>query len=218
MASMKNRRVVLWPEMAVREMIAIADEIERPSLGDAIATAAWLGLRRLEWLTLPIGAFEQSSPPFDIAECGTPQELSWALLAPLRKRIDMAKSRRLIAQSKYSTFFLNDDGLPWTVRRLHDAFELVRGLLAARHESFPTEYAVNYYANDPHRVPMAWLTMRLFRQCCIVTLTRAGFERKPIQALTGHSMADIELVLGTYKEQRLAAFPKMSSAKQRSGS
>jgi hypothetical protein len=209
---MKKRRVVTWPETAVLEMIAIADETGRPCLGDAISTAAWLGLRRLDWLTLPISAFEQPFPTFDMAEFGALRESSWALLAPLCQRIDMAKTRRLIVRSKYSNFFLNDaDELPWTVRRLHDAFELVRGLLAARHKSFPTQYAVNYYVNEPHRVPMAWLTMRAFRQRCIVALRNAGFERETIQALTGHPMANIESVLGTYTKERLPALPAVVS-------
>jgi hypothetical protein len=201
MASIKKKRVVTWPEAAVVEIIAMADETGRPCLGDAIATAAWLGMRRLEWLTLSVSAFERPFPLVDTAEFGPLQASDWTMLAPLRHRIEKAKIRRLVSRSKYPNFFLNDvDGLPWTVRRLNDAFELSRRLLATRYESFPTEYTVNYYVNDSRRVPLAWLTMRGFRLRCITALSNAGFQRETIQVLTGHSMANIESVFWASKK------------------
>jgi hypothetical protein len=38
--------LLVWPQEAITAAVALADELNRPSLGDAIVTMAWLGVRR----------------------------------------------------------------------------------------------------------------------------------------------------------------------------
>ena len=44
--SLPEAQLLVWPQEAITAAVALADELNRPSLGDAIVTMAWLGVRR----------------------------------------------------------------------------------------------------------------------------------------------------------------------------
>jgi hypothetical protein len=180
-------------------MMALADESGRPSLGDAIVTMAWLGARRQDWRAWPANVFDSPYLDWDTEKTNAPVTVPWSMVPQLRDRIEAAKSRHQVACLRATTFFIDDIGQrPWTTNRFHAAFDELRRALAAKHESFPTRYAVKHYSGDPMRIPTVWLTMRVLRHTCITALHDAGCTREQIRAITGHTIASFNEVLDRY--------------------
>ena len=57
--SLPKAQLLVWPLEAISAAVALADELGRPSLGDAIVTMAWLGVRRQDWLAWPSNIFDK---------------------------------------------------------------------------------------------------------------------------------------------------------------
>ena len=53
-------------------MVEIADEVGRPSLGDAIVMMAWLGVRRQDWLQWPANIFDTPYLAWDTEKTDAP--------------------------------------------------------------------------------------------------------------------------------------------------
>lgn len=192
-------RLIVWPQTAIDAMVALADEIGRPSLGDAIVAMAWLGARRQDWLAWPSNIFDTPFLAWDTEKTNAPVTIPWSLVPALRERIEAAKDRLRQSPIRGTTFFVDDLGhRPWSPNRFHAAFDGLRRELGKRHESFVTRYAVKHYPADPMRIPTAWLTMRVLRHTCITALHDAGCVREQIRAITGHTIASINEVLDRY--------------------
>jgi len=192
-------RLIVWPQEAVKAMVSLADDLGRPSLGDAILTMAWLGVRRQDWLAWPANTFDTPYLAWDTEKTDAPVTIPWSVVPELRERIEAARLRHHTATLRATTFFIDDVGRrPWSTNRFHAAFDKLRAELASRHESFATRYAVKHYPSDPMRVPTAWLTMRVLRHTCITALHDAGCAREQIRAITGHTIASINEVLDRY--------------------
>jgi hypothetical protein len=192
-------KLIVWPQEAVTAMVALADELGRPSLGDAIVTMAWLGARRQDWLAWPANAFDTPYLAWDTEKTDAPVTIPWTVIPELSARIEDAKARHQRAAVRSTTFFVDDVGQrTWNANRFHAAFGKLRAALAERHESFATRYAVKHYPGDPLRIPTTWLTMRVLRHTCITALHDAGCVREQIRAITGHTIASINEVLDRY--------------------
>lgn len=192
-------KLIVWPQAAITAMVGLADELGRPSLGDAIVTMAWLGVRRQDWLAWPANAFDTPYLAWDTEKTDAPVTIPWTVVPELQARIEAAKLRHQHAAIRTTTFFVDDLGLrPWSPARFHSAFTGLRTELGKRHESFATRYAVKHYPGDPMRIPTAWLTMRVLRHTCITALHDAGCAREQIRAITGHTIASINEVLDRY--------------------
>jgi hypothetical protein len=192
-------RLIVWPQTAIEAMVALADEIGRPSLGDAIVTMVWLGARRQDWLTWPSNIFDTPFLAWDTEKTNAPVTIPWSVIPELRERIEAAKARLRQSTVRATTFFVDDVGQrPWSANRFHAAFDGLRRELGNRHESFVTRYAIKHYPADPMRIPTAWLTMRVLRHTCITALHDAGCAREQIRAITGHTIASINEVLDRY--------------------
>jgi len=192
-------KLIVWPLEAVTKMVEIADEVGRPSLGDAIVIMAWLGVRRQDWTSWPAHAFSTPYLAWDTEKTGAPVTIPWTVVPELRERIEAAKLRRQTDNIRSTTFFVDDVGhRPWSSSRFFVAFGRLRAELARRHESFATKYAVKHYPSDPMRLPTEWLTMRVLRHTCITALHDAGCVREQIRAITGHTIASINEVLDRY--------------------
>jgi integrase len=214
--SLPKAKLVVWPQAAVSAMVALADELERPSLGDAILTMAWLGVRRQDWLAWPPHIFDTPFLAWDTEKTDAPVTIPWSIIPELKTRIEAAKLRLRQSPLRATTFFVDDVGCrPWSANRFFAAFTGLRGKLVERHESFATSYAVKHYAGDPMRIPTAWLTMRTLRHTCITALHDAGCTREQIRPITGHTIASINEVLDRYTkltaEQAGAALSKRLS-------
>jgi integrase len=192
-------QLIVWPQEAIAKMVELADEFGRPSLGDAIVTMAWLGVRRQDWLAWPANIFDTPYLAWDTEKTDAPVTIPWSVIPELRERIETAKRRRQTANVRSTTFFVDDVGQrPWNSNRFFVAFGRLRAELARRHESFVTRYAVKHYPSDPMRLPTEWLTMRVLRHTCITALHDAGCVREQIRAITGHTIASINEVLDRY--------------------
>jgi integrase len=192
-------QLIVWPQEAIAAMVKLADELGRPSLGDAIVTMAWLGVRRQDWLAWPANAFDTPYLAWDTEKTDAPVTIPWTVIPDLNARIEAAKIRHQRAAVRSTTFFVDDVGeRPWNANRFHAAFGKLRATLAERHESFATRYAVKHYPGDPLRIPTTWLTMRVLRHTCITALHDAGCVREQIRAITGHTIASINEVLDRY--------------------
>jgi hypothetical protein len=192
-------KLVVWPLEAVTKMVELADEAGRPSLGDAIVTMAWLGVRRQDWRAWPANIFDTPYLAWNTEKTDAPVTIPWSDVPELRERIEAAKLRRQNASIRGTTFFVDDVGQrPWSSNRFHIAFGKLRAALAKQHESFGTRYAVKHYPSDPMRIPTAWLTMRVLRHTCITALHDAGCVRDQIRAITDHTIASINEVLDRY--------------------
>jgi integrase len=192
-------KLIVWPLEAVIKMVEIADEVGRPSLGDAIVMMAWLGVRRQDWLQWPANIFDTPYLAWDTEKTDAPVTIPWSVVPELRQRIEAAKLRRQTDNIRSTTFFVDDVGhRPWSSNRFFVAFGRLRAELARRHESFATKYAVKHYPSDPMRLPTEWLTMRVLRHTCITALHDAGCVREQIRAITGHTIASINEVLDRY--------------------
>jgi hypothetical protein len=180
-------------------MVALADELGRPSMGDAIVTMAWLGTRRQDWLAWPANICDTPYFAWDTEKTSAPVTIPWSVIPALRERIEAAEVRHQTAAIRATTFFVDDvGGRPWSAMRFYHASDALRAELAKRHESFPTRYAVKHYPGDPMRIPTAWLTMRILRHTCLTALHDAGCVREQIRAITGHTIASINEVLDRY--------------------
>ena len=197
--SLPKARLIVWPQEALAAMVALADELGRPSLADAITTMAWLGTRRQDWNAWPVTIFSTDFLAWETEKTDAPVTIPWTVIPELRRRIEAAKIRHQSASARATTFFVDDDGQrPWTRMRFHHAFAAVRTELAKRHESFPARFAVKHYPGDPMRIPTEWLTMRVLRHTCITALHDAGCVREQIRAITGHTIGSINEVLDRY--------------------
>lgn len=197
--SLPKAQLLVWPDKAVAAAVALADELGRPSLGDAIVTMAWLGVRRQDWLVWPSNIFDTPFLAWDTKKTNAPVTIPWSVIPELSVRIEGAKRRHQLSAVRATTFFVDDIGQrPWSSNRFFAAFSRLRAELAKRYDSFPTKYAVKHYAGDPMRIPTAWLTMRTLRHTCITALHDAGCVREQIRAITGHTIASINEVLDRY--------------------
>lgn len=168
-------RLIVWPQSAIDAMVALADELGRPSLGDAIVAMVWLGARRQDWLAWPSNIFDTPFLAWDTEKTNAPVTIPWSVIPELRDRIEAAKIRLRQSPIRSTTFFVDDVGQrPWSPSRFHAAFDGLRRELAKRHESFVTRYAIKHYPADPMRIPTSWLTMRVLRHTCITALHDAG--------------------------------------------
>lgn len=197
--SLPKAKLLVWPAEAVTTAVALADELGRPSLGDAIVTMAWLGVRRQDWLSWPSTIFDTPYLAWETEKTHAPVTIPWSVVPELAQRIEAAKLRHRRSPVRATTFFVDDIGQrPWNANRFFAAFTRLRCQLAKRHESFETKYAVKHYPSDPMRMPTSWLTMRTLRHTCITALHDAGCVREQIRAITGHTIASINEVLDRY--------------------
>jgi hypothetical protein len=177
-------------------MVSLADEIGRPGLGDAIVTAAWLGLKRRDWLTWPAEALDDPTWPLEIVDGLRPAAVFWSTIPPLARRIAVAKERHKTACRPRWRFLFDDAShKPWQPWRFQADCKHLCSLLAVRRPPLRSELVADLDAHESQGTLAAGLTMRTFRHACIANLQQAGFDRDQIQWLTGHTMQTIDNIL-----------------------
>lgn len=189
-----------WPREAVAAFIALADAEGEPSMGDAIVTMSWLGVRRQDWLGWPAAMFDQPLIAIRQDKTSVPNVLPWDLVPELVQRVQAARARRTPDAVRATTFFHDRDGLPWgKPARFREAFNRLREKLAAQHASFPTRYYVGLIPGQPLAVPTAKLTIRTMRHTCVTFQFDAGVPPDLIAGITGHSADEIDDILKHYR-------------------
>jgi integrase len=192
--------ILIWTHEAVQLFVSLADELDQPSLGDAVVMMSWLGVRRQDWLNWPADFFDRDLIAFRQAKTHLPNVLPWSVVPALVERVKAAKSRRTATAVTSSTFFHDKDGKPWvSARAFRSAFNKVREELEKRHPIFATRYYVGLIDGQPLALPASELTMRTIRHTCVTFLFDAGVPPELIRGITGHTDNEINDILKHYR-------------------
>lgn len=198
--SLPTSTILVWPRAAVQAFVALCDARGEPSLGDAMVTMAWLGVRRQDWLGWSADAFDRDLVAFRQEKTDVPNVLPWTTIPELAARVAAAKERRTADAVRATTFFHDRNGQPWgKPARFREAFNAVRAEMAKAHPSFATRYYVGLAPGDPLAVPTTALTMRTMRHTCVTLYFDAGTPPALIGGITGHRQDEIDEILAHYR-------------------
>lgn len=197
--SLPTPTLIVWPREAVDAFVALADELDQPSIGDAITFMAWLGTRKQDWIKFPATYFDKPLLAFRQQKTGNPLVLPWEMIPALKARVEAAKVRRAASAVEARTFFHDREGKPWKDGdAFRDDFNEIRDVLAERQPSFATRYYVGLLEDDPLKVPTKALTTRTMRHTCITLNHDAKIPRELIAGISGHEMQTIDDVIRCY--------------------
>ena len=70
----------------------MTDELDQPSIGDAIVMMSWLGVRRQDWIKWPASVFDQELLAFTQDKTDKALVIPWTLVPPLVARVAAAKA------------------------------------------------------------------------------------------------------------------------------
>jgi hypothetical protein len=197
--SLPRGALLVWPRAAVDAFVALADAEGQPSIGDAVVTMSWLGVRRQDWLGWGHDFFERDLLAFRQEKTGAPNVLPWNIIPALVERVEAAKKRRTTDAVTATTFYHDSQGRPWKdAETFRKSFNAIRAKLAAAHPSFPTRHYVGLLP-DPLAVPTAQLTMRTMRHTCVTFNFDAGIPPELIGGITGHTTEEINDILRHYR-------------------
>jgi integrase len=198
--SLPKSTILPWPREAISAFVALADELDQPSMGDAIATMSWLGVRRQDWLTWPADFFDRDLIAFRQAKTHLPNVLPWSTVPELVQRVAAAKARRAADAVTSSTFFHDKNGKPWgKPGRFRRAFNELRDELSKKYPTFPARYYVGLIEGEPLALPTSALTMRTMRHTCVTLNFDAGVPPNLIRGITGHTDNEINDILKHYR-------------------
>lgn len=193
----------------IRHLVAAADAIGLPEIGDSIALGVWSGQRQSDRLALTDAQFTPDGITFRQHKKGG-QPLLIPPAPELTVRLKAAKLRR--AGKVHHTLVVLDEtaGAPFQRRWYHRKFErvreaAVRGVLsdgslgpeADENGVVPPLEGNAYYTLKP--MPgLADFHDQDLRDTAVTWLARAGCELPQIAAITGHSLDSINQVLRHY--------------------
>jgi hypothetical protein len=198
--SLPDAVILPWPREAVAAFVELADREGEPSIGDAVVTMSWLGVRRQDWLSWPADVFDAPLLAFVQEKTAVPAVLPWSLVPELAARVAAAKERRAAASIASTSFFTDRNGRPWaSAQQFRRAFNRLRELLAAERPTFPTRFYCGLIEGEPLALPASALTMRTMRHTCVTLQADAGVPPELIRAITGHSQKEFEQVLAHYR-------------------
>jgi hypothetical protein len=187
-------RQVFWLPEEVVAIVAAADAIGAPSVGDAVIIALHSGQRLGDVLTMPDRIFEQRRIRLSQAKM---KSRGGALVdAPmthaLHARVAEIKARKNRAKlTRIDTLVLRDDtGQPYDAHSFNKAFRRARQAAA---ETCPG---------------MAEKRFQDLRDTAVTRLALAGCELPQIAAITGHSLTSITQIIKHY----LVLQPEMADA------
>lgn len=181
-------------EMAA--LVAAADAMGRPEIGDMIVLGLWSGQRQADRLALVESAVMDNRRYFRQAKTGA------IVMVPdsdqLAQRIAAARARRreLTVQSP-NVIVDETSGLPFTNETYRKLFAKVR---ATAVEGIPGRL--------PSTPSLADFTDQDLRDTSVTWLARAGATEGEIAAITGHTIASIKRILKHY----LAMHPELADS------
>jgi hypothetical protein len=109
-------QLIVWPQEAISNAVALADETGRPSLGDAIVMMAWLGVRRQDWLMWPANIFDNLSwlgiPRRQMPPSPFPGLSSLSSAIASRQQYCVARTPAFAVRLSLSTMLANGPGVP----------------------------------------------------------------------------------------------------------
>lgn len=191
-----------WPFEAVDYLVEVADELGRPSIGDAILIASYLGQREGDMITLPRPTWTGDTIVFRQNKTNAVVELPIGVVPRLDARIraiierhkdDDAQPLTLIVSEQTGGAYKQDNFRAWFTR--------VRDAAAGRAGAWLVDYLIaGREKNAPDAV---WLHghelwfMHL-RHTAVLRLSLAGCTHQQIAAITGWSQETVSTIIDTY--------------------
>ncbi len=170
----------IWTNAETMEIVAVADQLGRPSVGDAVILAHWLGHNPCDLARLQRRHYQDNRFTFRRAKTGA--RISTPASPAVAARVAAALARQA-ADELLSPWLLlcEETGRPYpTGGALVKAFRKVRAAAAMEN---PTLAPLRF----------AWL-----RHTAVVRLAEAGAQIPEIAAWTGHSLATVHRILEHY--------------------
>jgi hypothetical protein len=192
----------LWPRDAVAAFVAMADRMDRHSIGTAVFVNHWLGQRQADVLALPRRLLDPRGYVLRQRKTGAGVPLPIAAVPPLVARIE-AELARQAARGHAGTMLLlcETTGKRWSEDQFRREFNRVRAALAAETPRFEVDYlpaGVDADSPDAFTIATAELQFMHLRHTAIVRHKEAGSDIADIAALSGHSLVTVNQVIEHY--------------------
>ena len=180
-------RVMVWDVAEVRAIVAAADAIGEPELGDAVLLALFSGQRQGDVLAFTGAGVSDGVIRLTQAKTGTRVEVP--IITPLAARLEQMQRRRI--DKKYNVAELVVDS---RTARAFNAFTFRHRFAALREITIAGDRARGL---DPCP-SIAGKEFRDLRDTALTWLSWAGNDIKNISGVSGHALASLAQVLPHY--------------------
>lgn len=181
--SVPDSTITIWEDAVTAFVVAVADKIGRPSIGDAIMLAREIGPRQTDVVLMRApDQYDGASFIFDTSKTG--KKLDIRATAILRARLNrggIPLHRHLIVSET--------TGEPYKLDNFRHVFAEVRACAAAIQAGGGMAKALP---------PIGDLKFRHLRHTAVLMLARAGCTEAEIAAITGHSLQTVSQILKHY--------------------
>lgn len=203
---------VVWPQAAVDAIVAAADAMGRPSIGDAVLLNSWMGQREGDVLRMPRSVLRNGTLVLRQSKTGAGVALPIDMVPALKARLQAALARTERLNPQPSTIIVSEDtGLPYRADNFRHVFARVRAKAAdlapagAKKPQLDRFFEVDYLLPgrdmaDPNafKVMMMDLTFMHLRHTAVTRLAESDCDTQLIAAITGHSLNTIGDILERY--------------------
>jgi len=197
---------VLWPRQAVDHLVATADAMGLPAIGDAVRLNEWLGQRTADVLLLRRSVLDAGAFVFGQRKTRAAVHLPFAKVPALQARVDDALARQAArgrtgdTNVQATTIIADDTGAPWTPSAFRHHFAKVRGEAARTQPSFPAGYVVlgGDGVEEIAEIETAALRFGHLRHTAITRMSEAELTPQAIATISGHAISTVNTILDRY--------------------
>ncbi len=182
---------VIWPEEAVDLLVATADALGRPSVGDAIELAYWLAQRPTDILRLDRRTYRAGT--FSLQQSKTGARVMVPHSPRLAKRMEAALQRPSPKGTKIlaTTLVISEEtGRPYEDTNFSHVFATVRAAAAKKVPFLDLD--------DGEQLDVSKLQFRNLRHTGVTRMGEAGCEIPEIAAVSGHTLKAVHDILDRY--------------------
>lgn len=208
-------RVVVWTPAELERLVATADRIGMPDVGDAVLIAVNTAQRQADVLAIGEPEIVAGRARFTLTQRKTGARVTVPWTTPLLERMDAIRARRrqgsVVALRITGPLVVRPDG------RAHDKWSF-----APRWREVRRQAALG--CDDLGLAPMPEIAGKLFldlRDTAITRLALAGCDLIEIRAISGHSLETVTTILKHYlligESFADAAIDKLKAWMQREG-
>lgn len=202
-------RVVMIELEEFTALVAAADALGRPSIGDAIYLGLFTGQRQSDRLTLRDEGlvngrrqFRQAKTKALVAIKETPQLA--ARLAAARVRVAALKMKRGMRDMPETVIVDENTGRPYNEHTYRHLFAEVRELAIRGSNEFGLAPCPSLQFIDERTGEVDYKHDQDLRDTCVMLLDRAGNDLLSICDVTGHSYQSAQLIMKHYRARNAA--------------
>lgn len=199
-----GRTGLAWPREAVDWIVAVADAMDRPSIGTAVLLNNWIGQRQADVLRLPRTILASGGTAIRQRKTGAVARLPVHVVPELAARIE-AQIADVERRGHAATTLLVDEttGRPWQEDTFRHVFAEIRAEAERMLEGATLGIDWLRPGRDAHdeaafRLGLGELQFMHLRHTAVVRLNEAGVDLLGIAAITGHSPRTAEQILEVY--------------------